>query len=1026
MQMSQAEKKYGQTNDDRKKSNYSRTSRSSHSKISYGGSISDVEKSTERDYRKIAKKLVNDKSALKDKLRRLLDDVDAKNKDHQIELEKTQDYFQEQINELTDEKDKLGRDLERMREVVMEEKETAREQFEQKLAKHKEVLEKRYVNVPKESQTVKRLENTIATLQERLNKQIEDSENVKNTAEEYVFQREGDLSKRTIELEEQLQKLKEVYAKEHRELLAITKTHKDGMEQLARKLDREKQEEVNNLLIEKTDALLNLQNAKDALEKKHRTIEQQKEEQISQCRFDLEKMKLENERKITELSTNFRKTFEEVRLDYDGKLFEKDRQSKIDSENQKKENEKLVLSLTDENKRRMEGLVETSRKEIEELKKANQKLQIDLDNTSERLIQDTTRREEELKKKHDQALEKITNELLGKVDSKEKELNEHKLRTDKIVGQMEDNNDLLKSQLQQVQLNLKKVQDNSQNMNNQFVTNLNKQKDMAEEEINRRDTTILALERQLKKTAEESLDRINGLDRKLRNTTEEIKELTEKLLVSKTTLEQKMLVYENTKVELQKTKENVDRLVEKIKHVEMEKETITKKAQLEKDTSDKKISMMDVNSKNKDHEFMKYKEDSALLSQMEIKFREDTIKSSELVSKYKTDLDTKSTLLEDLQTKFGALQSTAHQLLIKTKDMEIEVEKKDKESRLAKNELEIANRNASNAFTEMTKFRNNMTEETKLKLADKEKQIADLVRKASQLEQSVKLLEQARDQLIPKLNSAITERDNTKQLLDTFSGPNSEYKLKLREVDKLKEDIDNMTKNFSTRLINIATENKSKEETHKNEVIKLNAQIQAYETQAIQTEQRIEQIKLDFLKKMNDSKKLPPEDELKMNRAIKERDELLSQLSMETKKLEKLQLEYADKSAEIKVRTKYVEDREFELKRMEEIIKNTPAKILDPQLRKARDEAFANLRAAKLDTGKLKEENIQAGQKLQVAEGLVKELERERQVILKSQNELKETFVNNLNQQQTKHEKELKERNDRIRELESMLNDRLK
>lgn len=1001
-------------------------SRTSSRQPSYGGTISDIENSnSDKDYRRIAKKLAKDKSTLKDKLRRLLDDVESKTKDHQIELEKTQDYFQDQITDLTEDRDKLANEIDRLRELSVEEKEKARDDFEKKLLKQKETLEKRH-GTKDSSTTIKRLETTIATLQDRLNKQLEENEMTKDTAEEYYSQKEEEGRKRITELEEQLQKLRELYTKEHRELLAITKTHRDDMEQLTLRFNRDKQQEIENITAEKNTANINLQTLRETTEKKIRAIEQQRDEQLSQSRFDLEKTKLDTERKITELSSEFRRTLDEVKRDYEGKLFEKDRQYKIEIENARKESERVLQTSIDESKRRLDGIVETSRKEIEDLRKTNQKLQTDLDFATQRLVQDTTRREEEMRKKYDQILEKTTNEMTGRCENKEKELAEHKLRTEKIIGEMEDTNDLLKNQLQQVQLNLKKVQDNSQHMNNQFVISLNKQKETAEEEISRRETAINALERQLKKTAEESLDRINSLDRKLKNSVDESKELTEKLTATKGLLDQKVAVHEATKIELQKLKEIGDKLIEKVKQLENEKETQMKKFQLEKEAFDKKLAVMEASSKNRDQEFAKYKDDSIRLTQTEVKYKEETFKLSEQYSKTKAELDSKTVLLEEFQNKFSALQATTHQLLMKNKDLDVEVERKDKDMRIAKNELEIANRNASNSFTEMTKFRNNMVEETKLKMADKDKQIADLHRKISQIEQSLKLSDQNRDQMTHKLNATLTERDNTKQLLDTFSGPNSEYKLKSKEVEKLKEDIENNKKNFSATLANLVAEKKTSDEAHKSDINKLQAKLNASELQITQTEQRIERMKLEFLRELNETKRLPPEDQDKMVKALKERDELSAQLTLETKRLDALQLEYANKSAEIKVKSKFLEDREADLRRLEETLKNTPPKLLDPQLRKARDDALATVRARTLEVGQMKEEMIQITQKLQVAEGIVKESEREKQIILRAQNEMKETYVNSLNQQQIKHEQNLKEKIDRIRDLETMLTEKLK
>ncbi|MBS0628375.1 MAG: hypothetical protein JSS09_09210, partial [Verrucomicrobia bacterium] len=337
-------------------------------------------------------------------------------------------------------------------------------------------------------------------------------------------------------------------------------------------------------------------------------------------------------------------------------------------------------------------------------------------------------------------------------------------------------------------------------MNNQFVASLNKQKETAEEEISRRDNIINAQERQLKKIADESLDRINSLERKYKLIVDENKDYIDKISQMKTSSDQKTLALETTKAEVQRLREIADKLVEKTKQLENEKDSLLNKHQLDRDSYDKKIKILETGQRNRDQEFVKYKDDSIKLVQVESKYRDEISRLNDQLLRVKTELETKSGTLEDIQTKFTALQANAHQLLLKNKDLDIDLDKKDKELRISKNELEIANRNANSSFTEMTKFRNNMNEEMKAKMADKDKQIADLLRKVSHAEQSIKLLEQNREQLTHKLNTAVTERDNTKQLIDTFSGPNSEYKLKCKELEKLKEDLDNIKKQFATTI----------------------------------------------------------------------------------------------------------------------------------------------------------------------------------------------------------------------------------
>jgi hypothetical protein len=144
----------------------------------------------------LLKKLAKDKEKLKVKLNKLIDDFEKQSEDHRIELEKSQDYFQDQINDLIEERDTTQDALEKMRNSIIDDKEKIRQNFEQKLLKHKETLEKRYGS--KDSQVVKRLENTIISLQDRLTQQLEERERNKDTMEQYYTEREENMSTSTI------------------------------------------------------------------------------------------------------------------------------------------------------------------------------------------------------------------------------------------------------------------------------------------------------------------------------------------------------------------------------------------------------------------------------------------------------------------------------------------------------------------------------------------------------------------------------------------------------------------------------------------------------------------------------------------------------------------------------------------------------------------------------------------------------------------------------------------------------------
>lgn len=85
-------------------------------------SISDTEGNynTEK-YKKLAKKLSKDKSELKEKVRILLSELEIKTKHNVIDLEKTEQYYRDQINSLKDQKDKEkknAKDLEKNIEKI--------------------------------------------------------------------------------------------------------------------------------------------------------------------------------------------------------------------------------------------------------------------------------------------------------------------------------------------------------------------------------------------------------------------------------------------------------------------------------------------------------------------------------------------------------------------------------------------------------------------------------------------------------------------------------------------------------------------------------------------------------------------------------------------------------------------------------------------------------------------------------------------------------------------------------------------
>jgi len=1092
--MSQSENK--QTSDTRSTGSRRSGSRSesqrSSGRASYGGSISDIETD---DYRKLSKKLTKDKAKLKDKLRHLLDDIDKKTDEHRKEME----YFQDQINDLAEERDKSNEALEEMRSAMIDEKEKIRQNFDQKLTKHKETLEKRYG--AKDSQVVKRLENTIVTLQERLTQQIEEREHVKETAESYYSQKEEKLRQNVAELEEQLRKTKEIYAKDRLELQKVAKTFNDEKEFMIARMKKEKEDEITVILADKNASNVALQNLKEQMEKRAKVADSQRDDQIAKMKHEVADIKRDYEMKFLEANNNFKNSITEIKQQYEGKLYSQEQLNKTSMELLVKENEKVLYNITGESSRKIDQVINDTRIHIEEQKNTIVKLQKNLEDTIAEA---------------DKKQESIIRESQLRYEAKDKELREISLRYEKINGELSDTNAELKEQLVQVKDTMKKIQDSSFNVGGQMISTLNKQKEHLDKEIATRDATIERLDRQLKKIAEETIDRLNTAERKCKNLGDELKEISEKYIATKAVLDKKEKDFLIQKDENSRVKESNDLYIEKIKKSQFEKELL-----------------------------------------------ETKVKTFEEMGR------TKELAIEAERKKASQLYLLSQTLHTQLKEQELELDKKDKTLRFVQTELETVTRNLNITTAESNRVKNQMTDEFK-KIAnnlqsEKDRQVEELRKANLQLEKSIETnnynnelskaqfvegLKKESDRVINELNTQIKElkkaniqleglsksqviakdrevellkaqlaeglrreiskltiekdrqieelkkRNNTMeqtihiQTMDKSKNLDSlreEYKREMekkiserdknvmekdKQVEELRKKISQMDQVF--RMQQLAVQNASiQDKKDKEELIQLRAQATRQDDQLLKiekmsamlqesrnhfqevinkmkVEQKTEMDKMiEKLKEMTikanaasqladqtkatyasyleaNSKKAGPDAQLKVTEIEKERDSLLAQLASADKKIMQLQSDISNSTATIRIKSQLLAERETSIRKDEEALRNAPPRLLDPSIKKSRDEALSALRQSRLELGRIKEEIVQTTQKLQIAEGTVKELQNEKVLIMNSQNEIKEAFVNNLNQQNQKHDAELSQKNARIKELETMLMDKIK
>jgi len=1039
--------------DDRQslKSFVSKASRASkHSK----NTISDVEygdddnyKEKYERYKKLSKKLTTDKSSLKNKLRQLLDDVDNKAKEHQREIRESQEYLQDQINDLLEEKERLHDTLEKTKAVSIEEREKLHKNFEEKMSKYKDNLEKRYSN--KDSQTVKRLEDTI-------NKLNNERDTFRETTEKFYSEREESLHKNIADLEAQLCNMKEIAVKTHNDLQSLTKTFSSEKEQLSFQLKKEKDEEIRKLISEKDTSIMVLNNIKEQLEKRGKIADKERDDAILQAKNETEKTRQDWERKFLDFSNTYKKKVEDMKVENDGRLSEQARQHKIALEEKAEDLRIKIENITLDCSKKLENSSLNTKKQLEESEKSKKQLQDELNIVRSTFDNDTQTKLKNIEKKFTDSLEKTKAEHASVLENKEKEIASLKLRDEKIIGEMDDTNQRLKEQLAISISNTEKLQKNIQTLTAQYVANLNKSRDAFEKEVADKDTVISDLKRQISNIGTESVDKFNSLERKLKNAVEECKELQDKISGYKGSLDKAEQFILSQKTEMSKNRDTTERAIEKAKTLQLEKESI-----------EKRFALLETDMKNKDIEMNKLKAELNRFLRTENSSKEEfqkILKENENltleVEKKKRELDFALNNIQQLKENYTSNRNELSETLrVRTAEFQQEKEKYTqtysgkmnnlenlyKQSEQARENIRITNmtlttekekiKNENDRLIhELEKIQKNFTEISKenslLKVnlmninkdsSNKDQEITELKIKASQVDSKT-------EQLTSMTRQYDETQSNYKHTVDNL---NMEKKKDKETIDDLKQKITNYAgqavelHNLRTTIKNLQESIKTNEKRHeehiKKEIATISARATENEMKALQAEQRIEYVKLEFLKKLSDARQLPPEDKALFELLKKENDDLKNVLIITEKKYDKLREEYAKDSATIKVKMDFITQREEELRREAEAIKNAPPKLLDPIFKRDRDKAYASLREATLEKAKLKEDVLELTQKLQVAEGVAKNLDHEKVVIERAQKDLKESYVANLNIQQQRHTKELEDKERRIKELEGMV-----
>jgi hypothetical protein len=146
-------------------------------------------------------------------------------------------------------------------------------------------------------------------------------------------------------------------------------------------------------------------------------------------------------------------------------------------------------------------------------------------------------------------------------------------------------------------------------------------------------------------------------------------------------------------------------------------------------------------------------------------------------------------------------------------------------------------------------------------------------------------------------------------------------------------------------------------------------------------------------------------------------NEQIAKLKNQTPQIRK---EFAAKERELVERERKVIEEVKKLK------KNPPTRLVDPSLKKSRDDALGKIRTQRVEINQLKADILQLNDRIKLAETVVTERDREKKAIIENNRDVKQGFVNTLNQNSAVHKRELEKKDDRIRELEQLLMSKIK
>lgn len=577
------------------------------------------------------------------------------------------------------------------------------------------------------------------------------------------------------------------------------------------------------------------------------------------------------------------------------------------------------------------------------------------------------------------------------------------------IGELTDTIDKLSAEIKHLHATIAKLKSNMNDINAQYVSNLDSVTQKCQEKLKESEERVSASMRTLEGMRVESIARLNQYEAELSETRNNIS----------------MIEDERSKLEL-KLKEKVDELAQSktelfemalsIRKVENELETTI--FSTSKQIADLRESEALYKKRSETfHATVRDYEDMVNNTKYEIKRANDLLEAEK--AKY---IQEKTVLSNEHKKTVSHLKSTIadleHHCLTEKDSTNSKIASVKSEYTEKITELTLALRTERLSVTTLSAEIDKLSREHTQRIAEILKEKKDELKKAENTilykESDIRSLEEQIDTLQKKIvDMSVTHTKERTSLQEKATELINRSKFEYdRDTNKLKRDCE--------RLMAEMNELKSNFKLAMNEQTNNNKQrIADLERDKVALELLIEKERSDYQHASEVEGKKAGVIIESLKKTIGELQTTIGSKNKEIQSVkDSLQAEYkniTEKASELQKReAKLVEDSE-------RLLKYPPTKILDPSLKKARDDALDTIRKNRVEIEELRVKASSAEDARSTAEKIADERERELNMMINTNNEIKQGYVNTLNQITELHKTELEQRNSRIRELETLL-----